>query len=241
VLDSAASNLETMIGTNQDLPAWMTTLRQYSALKKKLLDAQKAGKAAADAKAQGKEAEAQAYFSAYFESLGQLRGELSTTEKSFRSTQKTFEEGEPSAKASQPVLRALWNLNTLRGTIGFPQDEDRVIWVLLGRPVAIAWRAMLAEAGQYLQQQWEGLLLEMIDLPPGPKGAKIISFVNGSASAFLERRGGRYVPRRLLDQNVPFTGEFTQYLLRLRPENLQSGMADTAALPDPPRRIVRVF
>jgi len=44
-----------------------------------------------------------------------------------------------------------------------------------------------------------------------------------------------------LDQNVPFTGEFTQYLLRLRPENLQSGMADTAALPDPPRRIVRVF
>ncbi|HTF93964.1 MAG TPA: type VI secretion protein IcmF/TssM N-terminal domain-containing protein [Verrucomicrobiae bacterium] len=241
VLDSAASNLETMIGTNQDLPAWMTTLRQYGALKKKLLEAQKAGKPAADAKAQGKEAEAQAYFSAYFESLGQLRGELSTTEKSFRSTQKTFEEGEPSAKASQPVLRALWNLNTLRGTIGFPQDEDRVIWVLLGRPVAIAWRAMLAEAGQYLQQQWEGLLLEMIDLPPGPKGAKIISFVNGSASAFLERRGGRYVPRRLLDQNVPFTGEFTQYLLRLRPENLQSGMADTAALPDPPRRIVRVF
>ena len=241
VLDAAASNLETVIGASQDLPPWMTTLRQYSVLKKKFLDAQKAGKPAADAKAQGKEAEAQAYFSAYFESLGQLRGELSTTEKSFRATQKTFEEGEPSAKASQPVLRALWNLNTLRGAIGFPQGEDRVIWILLGRPVALAWRAMLAEAGQYLQQQWEGLLLEMIDLPPGPKGAKIISFVNGSASAFFERQGGRYVPRRLLDQNVPFTGEFTQYLLRLRPENLQSGTADTAALPEPPRRIVRVF
>ena len=241
VLDTASNNLEALIGSSQELPPWMTTLRHYSVLKKAFFDAQKAGKQPADGKGQGKEAEAQAYFSTYFESLGQLRGELSTTEKSFRSTQKTFEEGEPSAKASQPVLRALWNLNALRSTMGFPQEEDRIIWILLGRPIALAWRAMLAEAGQYLQQQWEGLLLEMIDLPPGPKGAKIIAFVNGSASAFLERQGGRYVPRRLLDQNVPFTGEFTQYLLRLRPENLQSGTADTAGLPEPPRRIVRAF
>jgi len=99
VLDAASSNLETLIGANPDLPPWMTTLRQYSVLKKNFLEAQKGGKPAADAKGQGKEAEAQAAFSAYFESLGQLRGELSTTEKSFRSTQKTFEEGEASAKA----------------------------------------------------------------------------------------------------------------------------------------------
>ena len=123
----------------------------------------------------------------------------------------------------------------LRSSVGFPQDEDRVFWILLSRPVALAWKAMLEEAGGYLQQQWEGLLLELIDLPPGPKGGKIIAFVNGSAAAFVERQGNRYAPRRLLDQNVPFTDAFIQYISRLGSYSPQSPL-----VMEPPPRIVRI-
>ena len=127
----------------------------------------------------------------------------------------------------------------LRDTIGSPQQEDRIFWILLARPLALAWRAMLDESGKYLQQQWEGLLLEVKDLDPGPKGAKIIAFVNGSAAAFLSRQGERWVPRRLLDQNLPFTDLFVQYLSRLRLDAMSTGALQPSPGLEPPFYIAR--
>lgn len=245
IIETAQANLSSLLGSrweSGDLPPWAATLKKYVALKVKAAEAQKSGKQAASENGPGKEADAVKYLTMYLNALGQLRAELSTTEKSFSSSKKAFEEGEASGNATHPVLKASWALAMLRDTIGSPQGEDRLVWVLLARPVDLSWKAMLEESGKYLQQQWEGLLLEVKDLDPGPKGGKIIAFVNGSAAVFLSRQGGHWVPRRILDQGVPFTDAFVQYLSRLRLDAIQSSPSTSSSVssgPQPPPFIVR--
>jgi type VI secretion system protein ImpL len=236
VIEAANANLSVILGDAwkaDDLPRWAMTLKQYAGLKTKVSAAQKASKL--DLKGADGNEEASIYLATYFEAMGQLRGELTTSEKGFKSAQKAFEEGEPGAKSSHPILRATWALEMLRSSIGSPQETDRLFWLLLSRPISLAWRGMLDEAGKYLQQQWEGVLLEVRDLEPGPKGSKIIAFVNQSAGAFLTRQGGRWFSRRLLDQSVPFTEGFVRYLSRLRVD----AMNPTAPGSEPPFSIVR--
>jgi hypothetical protein len=168
--------------------------------------------------------------SIYLSALDQIRPELSTPEKSFVSAKKAFEEGEASANATHPVLKASWALTMLRDSMGSPQGEDRLLWLLLARPVALSWKAMLEESGKHLQQQWEGLLLEVKDLDSGSKGGKIIAFVNGSAAVFLATQGGASEPRRILEQSLPFTNEFIYYYSRLR-RDARSGTALPSSTP----------
>jgi hypothetical protein len=182
----------------------------------------------------------------YLGAIDQMRAELSTPERSFTSAKKAFEEVEVSATATQPALKASWALGMLKDKIGSPQGEDRLIWILLARPVALGWKAMLDESGKYLQQQWEGLLLEVKDQEPGPRGSKIIGFVNQSAAVFLTRQRSSWAARRILDQAVPFTDSFLQYLSRLSLDAIKpnpSGVAlPQAALPgpQPPAYIARI-
>ena len=60
------------------------------------------------------------------------------------------------------------------------------------------------------------LWLEIAELSTGQKGGRVMSFVNGPASVFIERRGDRYVPKRLLNDNVAFTPGFLDFLSRTR-------------------------
>jgi spermidine synthase len=170
-------------------------------LKTKLVEAKKGAKPAAQDSAQGKEAEAVKFLSSYLSALDQIKADLSTPEKSFASAKKAFEEGDGSTNPTQAILKAALSLNLLRATIGAPQQEDRLVWIVLGSPISFGWKAILEESGKHLQQQWEGLLLEVKDLDAGPKGGKIISFVNGSATSFLSRSGGAWAPKRVLNQS----------------------------------------
>jgi hypothetical protein len=132
----------------------------------------------------------------------------------------------------------------LRNRIGSPQGEDRLFWIVLASPIAVGWKAILEESGKHLQQQWEGLLLEVRDLESGPKGGRIISFVNGSAAVFLSRQGGSWEPIKIMNQGVPFTDAFIRYLSRLRLDALQStSLSPSASAPStglqPPPYITR--
>ena len=242
VIDEANANLSVILGDTwqrNELPAWASTLKQFVALKTKVAQAQKSAKS--NGKPADAETEAGGYLTIYLEALGQLRGEITTFEKSFKSSQKAFEEGEPSAKATHPILRATWALSMLRNSIGAPEETDRLFWMLLSRPLSLAWRGTLAESGKYLQQQWEGLLLEIRDYDPGSKGSKIMNFVNQQAGAFLIRQSGRWASRRLLDQSFPFTEGFVQYLSRLRFDAMNPTIFRTepAFRSEPPFTIVR--
>jgi type VI secretion system protein ImpL len=245
VIDVADANLSIVLGSDwgrDDLPPWAVTLRSFAALKGKIQQAQKAGKTASDEKTGGKEAEAASYLVTYLDALSQLRTEFSTTKKAFESSDKAFQEGEPSSKAAHPILKASWALNMLKDKIGSPRDEDRQFWILLTRPISLAWRAMLEESGKYLQQQWEGLLSEVRELDPGSKGGKAIAFAtNGSAAAFLYREGPRWVARERLNQSIPFTETFLQYLSRVRDHAIQSSSPKALPGPEPPSVIVRTF
>jgi type VI secretion system protein ImpL len=246
VIETAYANLSVILGDGWqggELQPWAATLKTYITLRTKIAEAQKAGKPASQENAQGKAADAMKYLTLYQSALGQVRAELSTTEKSFSSSKKAFEEGEPSQNATHPILKASWALGMLRDTIGYSQGEDRLLWILLSRPIAVSWKAMLEESGKYLQQQWEGLLLEVKDLDAGPKGGKIIAFVNGSAGVFLSRQGGYWVPRRILDQGVPFSDPFLRYLSLLRRDAISSTtsypLSSLPSGPQPPAFIVR--
>ena len=141
VIDEANANLSVILGDawqRNELPAWASTLKQFVALKTKVAHAQKSAKS--NDKPANAETEAGGYLAIYLEAVGQLRGEITTFEKSFKSSQKAFEEGEPSAKATHPILRATWALSMLRNSIGAPGETDRLFWMLLSRPLSLAWR-----------------------------------------------------------------------------------------------------
>ncbi|MBI4526676.1 MAG: FHA domain-containing protein [Deltaproteobacteria bacterium] len=239
IVDAASSNVSPLLASapkESEAPAWAVTLQRYAALKEKAAEAQRMGKQNPEAlktKYKEDEREALGFLSAYLEALESLRGELTTTERSYKSAQRAFEEGEPTERAGHPALKAAWSLNSLRKAIGHPNEDDRIFWVLLARPIGFAWRVILDEAGGYLQQQWEPLWLEIADLPPGQKGGKIMAFVNGPAAAFFERRGDRFGLRKVLNENVYFTDAFLTYLSRLR-----SLSPEAPVKIDPPRRIV---
>ncbi len=232
VIDVASLNIAPLLGIapqERDVPSWAVTLQRYVELMSKASDGQKRTKQAPE----GQDREAARYLTGYLEALDHLRGELSTPEKAFKSAQKAFEEGEPSESAGSLIHKAFWNRDRLRQAIGFRQGEDRVFWVLVGRPVEFAWRAILDQAGLYLQQQWEALRLELTDLPPGPKAGKVLAFVNAQAAPFLEKRRDAYSAKILLDDKLSFTGPFLEYLSRsgsVSPEDLGKL--------DPPRQIV---
>jgi hypothetical protein len=237
VLEAANSNLSTVLGDSWqsgDLEPWALTLRKYAALTAKVAEAQKTGKSPA----QDPDGEALKYLTSYLTALDQIRAELSTPEKSFTSAKKAFEEGEASATATHPALKASWALGMLRDKIGSPQGQDSLVWVLLARPISVGWKAMLDESGKYLQQQWEGVRLEVKDLEPGPRGSKIIGFVNQSAAVFLTRQRSSWTARRILDQGVPFTDGFLQYLSRLSLDAINTNPSVTPspapAVPGPP-------
>ena len=105
--------------------------------------------------------------------------------------------------------------------------------MLVDRPADFAWRAILDQAGLYLQQQWEALRPELTELPPGAKAGRVMTFVNGPAAPFLERRRDSYSLKALLGENLSFTRQFLDYLARARAVSPE----DFGRL-DPPRQIV---
>lgn len=235
IVDTAATNVTPLVPDgNADVPPWARTLRRYVALQatSRLSPEEQKGKLKAS------EREAAAYLSAYSEAIGQLRAEVATPEKAYRSALRGFEEGDPGARSAHPVQKALWSIRNLRGLIGAEQGDDRIFWLLLLRPVELGWRVILDQTGVHLQQQWEAVWPELAapETPPAQRVSRVIGFVNDRLGGVLERRGDHYAPRTLFNEGVQFTGAFLNYLARARMFSPES-----SARSEPPRQIVSVF
>jgi type VI secretion system protein ImpL len=229
VVDAAAANVSPLVpGPNADAPAWARTLQRHAALRAKLAEV---------ATLSPEEQKASASLAAYNEAVDQLRAEVATPDKAYRSALRGFEEGEPNPGSAHPVPKALWNLRTLRGSLGADQGDDRIFWLLLSRPVELGWRVILDQAGVHLQQQWEAIWPELAapETPAAQRAGRVIGFVNDKLAGFLERRGDRYAPRTLFNEGMPFTGAFLDYLARAR---LFS--PDASGRSEPPRQIATV-
>jgi type VI secretion system protein ImpL len=236
VIDVAAANVGAFAarsGAIVDLPSWAETLQRYAAVKARAAEAQKVKPEEARSKYRDEEREAFGYLGRYVEAVDQVRGELGSVEKGARSAQKAFEEGQVTDRSAHPLLKAVWNLQGLRGVIGARQGEDQVVWTLLSRPLQLGWRVMVDDAGVQIQQQWEQVWLDITELSPNQKLSRVIGFVNGPAAVFMERRGERFAPKRLLNENVGFTPTFLDFLSRNRLAPL-----DPAGKFDVPRQIV---
>jgi hypothetical protein len=218
-------------------------LKQYVAMKAKIQKAAAPGKPpAADDKDQQQEERTLKYLTMYLDGVAELRTDLSAPDKSFKSAQKAFQDGEVSSKATHPLLKATWALAAFKDAAGTRLGEDAMFWTLLERPLVLAWRAMLAETGRQLQEQWYRLRLGLRTQPDvGVIGEKVYAFAttDGPAAPFLIQ-GVRWTPRKLLNQNVQFTEPFLYYLARLRVDAITNpALSSTYAIAEPPPFIVK--
>ncbi len=240
-IDMANANLSVVLGETwreNSLQPWAAQLKRYVALKRQI---QQTGKQAPQEKEQRQDEQAVKYLAMYLDAVGEFRADFGAPDKCFKSAQKAFQEGEVSSKATHPVLKATWALGALKDSIGSRRGEDAIFWALLERPLALAWRAMLAETGRQLQEQWYKLRLGVkTQQDAGVVSERIYGFaIDGPAAPFLAQ-GNRWAPRRLLNQSVQFTDPFLLYLSRLRIDAISKPTGyQSASAPEPPPYIVR--
>jgi type VI secretion system protein ImpL len=162
-------NTTPVISAESTLPSWVRLMHRYSKS-----DSRKA----------------------YLEALKQLREPLSGNapmDKSFQLVQTAFQEGAPTEKSSQPVLKALWIIQQFRDKEGSGEEKEKAFWPLLERPVLSAWRMLLDGASGFLQKNWaenvaapiRGLSeMEQVEILYGPQG-RVREFVNQFMKPFL--------------------------------------------------------
>jgi hypothetical protein len=246
VIETANANLSVIVGERwqgNNLDAWAAALKQYVTMKTKIQKAAATEKqSASDDKGQQQEERGSKYLTMYLDGVAELRTDLSAPDKSFKSAQKAFQEGEVSSKATHPLLKATWALAALKDASGSRLGEDSIFWTLLERPLVLAWRAMLAETGRQLQEQWYRLRLGLRTQPDiGVVGERVYAFAttDGPAAPFLTQ-GARWTPRKLLNQNVQFTDPFLNYLGRLRVDAIANpALSSTYPIAEPPPFIVK--
>jgi type VI secretion system protein ImpL len=159
---------------------------------------------------------------AYLDSLKLIREQLAgdvPLEKSFQLAQAGFQEGKPTEKSTQPVLKAWWIIGQFREKEGSGDESvQKTFWPLLERPVLIAWKVVLEEAGEFLQKSWtENVLaptrglseMEQVDFLYGPQG-KVREFVGQFAKPFLADNESRL--GQLLGEEVPLGPNFFKAL-----------------------------
>jgi hypothetical protein len=218
-----------------DAPPWVRTLSRYAAVRAKLdklsPDEQKALKQ--------REREVAVSLAGYQEATEQLRAELTPPERAYRSALKVFDEGEPSARSTHPIQKALWAVRNLRGALpGSEAGDDGQFWLLFTRPIDLAWRGILDQAGIHVQQQWEAIWPQLADpqTAPADRASRVIGFVNDKLAPVLDPQSNRYVARKVFGQSLPFRADFLDYLASAR--QFQPSGPDRGG---PPRNIISIF
>jgi hypothetical protein len=232
VLDSANVNLTGILGRSageQELPGWVNLLKAYGELKENLAKPPKEGKA----EDKSRDNEPLVYLTVYLQALKQLPPKLSTPQDSFAAAQDAFREGDAAGKPTQPILQAYWAVKMLKSTERF-KYRDPVFWMFLERPIDIAWKSILDEAGTHLQQQWRQVYLATSgdEVTPSLKAAKVIEFVNAQGVGFLKPQRSGYQVNTIQGQGVRFTPQFMALISTLGP----SSLSGSSKLPE---RIVR--
>jgi hypothetical protein len=119
--------------------------------------------------------------------------ETMPTAKNLQLMQAAFQEGKPTEKSPHPVLKAWGILDQFREKEGMGEEDMKVVWPLLERPVLFMWKVMLEGVGEFLQKSWadnvitptKGLSgLDQLQALFGPQG-KVRAFADQSVKPFL--------------------------------------------------------
>jgi len=151
---------------------------------------------------------------AYLDALRQMRELLAgavPTEKSFQLVQAAFQEGKPTEKSPHPAFKAWWILSQFREKEGMSEEDMKVVWPLLERPVLFVWKVGLESVGEFLQKSWADNViaptkeltdLEKLHLLYGPQ-SKVREFVNQFMKPFLVDNESRF--GRVLGEELPLS------------------------------------
>ena len=132
-------------------------------------------------------------------------------EKSFQLARAAFEEGRPTEKSLHPALKAWWILGQFRDKEGMSEEDLKVVWPLLERPLIFVWKVGLESVGEFLQKSWADNViaptkeltdLEKLQLLYGPQG-KVREFVNQFMKPFLVDNESRF--GRVLGEELPLS------------------------------------
>src|SRR5262249_3036157 len=94
---------------------------------------------------------------AYLDDLKQMQEPLAEsmpTAKNFQLVQAAFQDGKPTEKSPHPVLKAWGILYQFRDKEGMSEEDMKVVWPLLERPVLVAWKVVLKSVGGFRQKSW---------------------------------------------------------------------------------------
>jgi type VI secretion system protein ImpL len=175
---------------------------------------------------------------AYLDALKQMRDLLAgatSTEKSFQIVQAAFQEGKPTEKSLQPVLKAWWIISQFREQQKFDEASEAFFWPLLEQPVLFAWEMILEDAGKYLQDRWvQNVLIPMKALSPqeqlnslyGAQG-KVWTFIDQWVKPFLTQDDTHL--GKVLGSEMPLSSEFLR-TLRDKQELIQIFTSDRKIL-----------
>jgi hypothetical protein len=150
---------------------------------------------------------------AHLNALKQIRESLAEppTAKNLQLVQTAFQEGKPTEKSPHPVLQAWGILNQFREKEGMSEEDMKVVWPLLERPVLFVWKVVLEGVGELLQKSWadnviaptKGLSdLDQLHALFGPQG-KVREFVDQSVKLFLANNESDF--GQVLGEKVPLS------------------------------------
>lgn len=224
VLETANDSLRDVLQerwTNGLLPPWAVTLKQFAIVRRSLKNAKPQAQSAT--KEDGERSVQ--LMRDYITAASDFRSKIGSPDLCLTSAKSAFRERIPSDKAEHPLLKAQWALSKLRGSKSTTQNDEEFVWRLLERPLVLAWRAALVQAGGQIQmswipvQSWASGKEKKDPKEAGEIAEKVLGFAGNKeagAGYFLKYESGMYARESLFNESVPFTDEFLSYLRSLR-------------------------
>jgi type VI secretion system protein ImpL len=200
-----------IVAAEETLPAWVRVLRRYLV------------------------SEQRQQYRGLLRSIDAVNDKTSL-EQSFELAKAGFEQKKPSDQATQPILKAWWQITQFRQKVGTGDTTEEIVWTLLERPLRVIWHMILEQTAAFMQQSWT----EHVVIPTkGFSPVRQLEFLYGSqgvVNEFIDRfvnpflTANRMELRTVLDESVPLSPAFLEMLREQRQlRALLAGQQDHAA------------
>ncbi len=156
----------------------------------------------------------------YQSALAEMTPSLNSKNLSYQTACQVFQEEQATGQSA--IYKAQRALMNLKAHLGNTDPAGEMAWQLLANPLYTLWEYILAESGDYLQEEWEEKVLAEVQNISGWKdlqqliigpGGFVKMYLNASAKPFLrksQRKG--YYAKEILGHQLPFNDTFIFFL-----------------------------
>jgi len=237
LINRISTEMEPLV-TSGSMPAWLSQIYQFQALKAQGLAQQTGvvGKAAETGKnlltsvekklgadTGGKKLEQQMIagqaFAAYKSSLAAIAPFVTSRSQAYQLAAQTF--NEEAATGKSPIYTGYAAIERIKVGLGDGAAPDATVRALASGPLDYLWSYVRKETSAYLDSQWNETVLAPVSgmslqqasqVLSGPEGAAT-KFIKGTAAPFIGRdaRSG-YYPKEVLKASIPLDRAFYRFV-----------------------------